>query len=161
VIKAGQKVGEDGSMTIIAMRNLPCSLCPADAKTGVAPLLTINIEVGVRIECDTCSTSKCEDSYGCKKCEKDYCLNCVDKALERLGTPIVSKEKITIKSVKFHAGKHCKERPTPDKNYAGFIVYSLGTWKHPEGKDIQPGYACIMDIKDMEFDKGVYSEDLY
>jgi hypothetical protein len=28
-------------------------------------------------------------------------------------------------------------------------VYDLGSWKHPEGKDIQPGFACIMDINDL------------
>ena len=70
-------------MTIIAMRVIDCENCSSQ--------LTINEDRTKRISCDSCEDQDCEDSYGCRKCDIDHCLNCLDLKLEKLGRPIISK----------------------------------------------------------------------
>jgi len=40
--------------------------------------------------------------------------------------------------------------PDINKNYAGLVVYDIGTFKWKE--EVRPGYACIMDIDELKFD---------
>ena len=53
-----------------------------------------------------------------------------------------------------------KEKPSRDKNYAGFIIYDKGTWPGTGDAEIFPGLAVIMDTDKakMWFDKDQLGE---